>query len=310
MADDKQGVQETCEWVDEAAAYVLGEMSARQRERYGRHARSCAVCAEEVELLSTVEHAPDVMVGRPAPGPEELEGGAGGDSESFWGRCAPKMTQSRAIGAAGAAAGQTGATASNGKVLPPRSAAILAPYVQQLQAAGRIAGTAGGAAGPKPGRRRLITQPIPKPALGAFAGLLVIAALTVYMSHRATPPTFVRGTTAWSTAGIALQIQGSHAELLLDQLPAAPAGDRYEIWILPKTASSTTAASATRLVPANRPLKLNSKGQAGVQLPGDIYDDIAVGVYAEPPGTHPAPTLADHPVAVVYAPARPTTSSR
>lgn len=138
-------------------------------------------------------------------------------------------------------------------------------------------------------------MPIPKPALTALLCLLVIAMLTVYVSHRAVNTTFARGKTAWpNTAGIALQIQGSHGELLLDHLPAAPAREHYEIWYL--------TAHATTLTNLKAALTLNKDGQAGMTLPGDIHDYTAIGVYAVSDGSSTAPGVSDHPVAVVYVP--------
>lgn len=152
-----------------------------------------------------------------------------------------------------------------------------------------------------PKKRRRI-MPIPKPALIGLMGVLVVAALTIYMSNRTVSTTYARGATAWpNTAGIALQLQGSHGELLLNHIPAAPAGERYEVWYLATHAKTLTKLRVT--------LKLNGKGQAGLKLPGDIHDYALIGVYAVSGLSTTRPSVSDHPVAIVYVPAAGKTAT-
>jgi len=243
---------------------VLGTLSQHQRERYGQHVRNCAACADELELLNAAVAVPELMATRPVrpPSEHELQPDGGRRSDSEY---------------------KTGHSGQK------RAQSHPDPFGDSTKNTQR--------------KRRRLHAPIPKPAITALLGLLIVAALTVYMSHQAVSTTFARGDTAWpnTPAGIALQLQGSHGELLLNHIPNAPAGEHYEVWYLP--------AHATVLTKLNATLKLNADGQAGVLLPGDIHDYTAIGVYPIPDASSTVPRVSDHPVAVVYVPASGQTAS-
>lgn len=254
---------------------MLGSLGEHERRRYRAHLQHCEACAAEVDLLCDVTIGHDVST---RPSAVALAGVNATDGLA--------LSESLAGQGTGGGGGQRAAT----KTYKP------ARYMghgiwDDRQVEVRTSPVARKGTDGRKGKRRLF-QPVSKPVLGITLAVLVFAVITVYMSHTAASVSFVRGQTAWKDAGIALQIKGSSAELLTEGLPAAPTGDQYEVWLLGKD-RKTLIAAGLGVTP-------NSSGQAGVNLPGKIGDSAAVLVYAEPVGAHASPTVADHPVAIVY----------
>lgn len=290
--DDNQGVEAICENVDYAADYVLGKLTPAERERYGRHVSSCEACAEELELLSRAARAPEWMSSSPPPLPPEQQ-------PTTVRMAAEAQYQDDLVGVLSLYDPKprpSGPGERSGPARPVRDAAAPSAADPSVpRAAGTTAERTIGVPPRRPTlRRRRFVQPIPKPALTGLLALLVVAVITVMLSNRVAQTTFTRGTTAWSTAGIALQIEGSSGELLLDHLPSPLVNEHYEVWTLPKHGNKLKLALAN--------LTLNAAGQAGVTLPGAITAEVAVAVYLLPDSDHGNHAPTGHPVAVVYPP--------
>jgi anti-sigma-K factor RskA len=86
---------------------------------------------------------------------------------------------------------------------------------------------------------------------------------------------------SFDRAGATLQVDGSKATLVADNLPAPPAGRVYEVWVQPKGGTPQ---------PTNVLFTPRSDGSAEAAIPGDASDIGAVLVTDEPPGGVDAPT--------------------
>jgi hypothetical protein len=260
------GVEVTCDCLDNATDYVLGRLSPHERAKFIRHADYCEVCAEELELLNRAADASTLVISRallpPVTDPADL----------------PTTPESRSRTDL-----ELETLAARGFPTPSEKNAD----AKRKSARTRKSLFQWGANGKR------LAQPIPKPALAGLAGLLIVAVMTVMLSHKAASTSYVRGSTSWTTSGVAIQLNGNQGELLVANMPSPPAGEAYGVWILLK--------HHTTLTSTNLRLDLNKSGEAGVTLPGNIHDDAAIGVYPVRLATaHSTASVSNSPVAVVY----------
>ncbi len=239
-----------CTHASNPARYVLGELRGRELDAFVRHLRGCELCAEEVELLEA------------AAGTTPLLGTRHTELDSANVPDAQRRIPLRAIdgGAPGGDAGDAAKAEANA------AAAREAAAIREA--------TASAAATRSEPSWRVLKQPIPKPAMFAFAALAVFAALTVSLSRRTGHVSYVRVKAGWTPGGAALKLQGNQLGLLVDEMPRPRDGSGYQVWVLD--------GLTHRLTPTGTWLRLNRRGQAGVDVPGDYHDWDAVAVYVEP----------------------------
>jgi hypothetical protein len=124
-------------------------------------------------------------------------------------------------------------------------------------------------------RRRLLRQPVPKPAVIAFALLAVIGAFTIALSNRSASIRYLHVRAGWSTGGgAAIKLEGDQAEVLVDGMPLPASGTGYQVWVVSR--------ATKRLTPTDAWLHPDRKGEAGAEVPGDYHDLDAIAVYVEP----------------------------
>jgi hypothetical protein len=251
-------VDPDCDDARAATAYVLGELHGPDLHAFRQHLIGCLSCREEVELLENASEAMPLMINRIAA-------------------------------SAGAAPERTASSAR-------RRAFVLGEVVDAEEFATNVTvlrlNDAGASRKPqadvRTARRRWLKQPVPRPAMIGLGALLIVAVITILLNHQASSIHFVRGQAAWSVGGAAVKVDGSRGQLLVEGMPRAPAGKRYEIWLM----RGNDAPAPTRTW-----FGVNRRGEAGVAVPGDIQNVRAVLVYAEPP--HAASKPDGHPYAVV-----------
>lgn len=239
------GPQDQCARTPDASLYVLGELQGRQQESFARHLRRCEECADEVELLRQAAEAVPLLASRQVAVPEEE----------------PRIEQRPPALAVAASNARAGAGQS-------RQATSARPVLRPIEG-----GAAAAPARPGVGRRSL-KNPVPKPALVGLLALAILAIATVALSSQGTDVRYYRIQAGWSGGGAAVQLQGSRLRLLVEGMPKPPAGSGYEVWVVDRL--------DRQLAPTGAWLHLNRLGQAGVTVPGDYHDWLAVAVYTEP----------------------------
>ncbi len=124
-------------------------------------------------------------------------------------------------------------------------------------------------------------------ALAAAATIAAAAALGAVLltSGSSTSPRVTRAlVAAIAPSGRAeLRQSGTHAELVISNLPQPPAGKIYQVWL-------AGAHAAPR--PTNALFSVNSEGSASVDVPGNLRHVQQVMVTAEPAGGSRHPTSA------------------
>jgi hypothetical protein len=263
------GSDEQCSRTPDASLYVLGELRGRQQESFARHLRRCEECADEVDLLQQVADAMPLLSSQQVSAPEE-----------------EPRTQQRvptlAVAASNArvAASNARAAASNAKAAASNTRAVARAGRTELRAVAvrpvlrPIVGGGGAAPARSGGRRRLLKTPIPKPALIGLVAVAVLAIATVALSQRAASTRYVRIQAGWPQGGAALKLQGNDLQLLVEGMPKPATGAGYQVWVLDKLDQKFTPTRAW--------LHLNRAGEAGVAVPGDYHNWLAVMVYTEP----------------------------
>ncbi len=120
---------------------------------------------------------------------------------------------------------------------------------------------------------RWLARPVPKPVLAALGALVVLAVITVVVSGRAAGMRVVHAQAAWAPGGAAVELGGGRAELLVEGMPAPPAGDLYYVWV---------RHGAGALEPTGVRFTVNAMGEAGVEIPGRLRSGDAIAVSAAP----------------------------
>jgi hypothetical protein len=230
-----------CDQADQAAAYVLGELHGAELSAYKLHLRGCAICAEEVELIEAAAQAVPLLATRQAPREQE--------PVSERSNAAFKLQQATNPG--------------------PRLRAIAGG----ANADDGDGGDDDGFQKPRRGRRR---GRIPTSVTITVAALLVVALMTYILTRESNAISYIKAEAGWSGGGAVVKIQGTQAELLVENMPAPPHGRYYEVWLRYKGSSHLTATSAK--------VGLNPLGEAAVGIPADIENAIVLAVYEEPVG--------------------------
>jgi hypothetical protein len=248
------GSQEQCSRTPDASLYVLGELRGRQQESFARHLRHCEECADEVELLQQAADAVPLLSSRQAPAPAEE----------------PRFEQrppSLAVAASNARAASSARAAATA-IRPQSQTATVRPALRPIEGGvGAVPVRAGS-------RRRLLKNPVPKPALIGLVALAVLAIATVALSQRAASAHYFRIQAGWSGGGAGIKVEGNQLELLVAGMPKPASGTGYQVWVVNR--------GNQQLTPTRKWLHLNKAGEAGVTVPGDYHNWLAVAVYTEP----------------------------
>ncbi len=267
-------LEDQCSRTPDASLYVLGELQGRELDSFARHLGRCEECSEEVELLRQAADAVPLLASRQGPlvdeepqfeqRPPRLAVAAGATRAGATRAGATRAGVTRA-GATRAGATRASASTSGAEAHAPAGRPVLRP-IEGGAAANRRAGFGGG--------RRLLKNPIPKPALIGLLALAILAITTVALSSRAASVRYYRIQAGWSRGGAALQLQGNKLQVLVEGMPKPAGGSGYEVWVVERHNKQLTAAGVW--------LHPNSLGQARVTVPGNYHDWLAVAVYTEP----------------------------
>jgi hypothetical protein len=264
-----------CDHKGDAALYVLGELRGYDLDAFARHLQTCDECAEEVELLEVASEAVPLLAARHVPLDQ------------------PEMRPERRtpLLAAAAAAAKAKAEAQEqaereraeqeGGAEKPVLRAIVGGAASGAEAIAAKVGPASYQPGTRT-RRRLLKQPVPKPAVIGLVLIAVIGAATIALSDRSASIRYLRCLpqscvvkAGWTTGGgAAIKLEGNQAQLLVDGMPLAAAGTGYQVWVV--------NAFTKQLTPTKAWLRPNIKGEAGVNVPGDYHTLDAIAVYEEP----------------------------
>ncbi len=177
----------TCTHAGRPLSYVSGELDGYDLVEFTRHLQSCELCAEEVGLLRGAAEAP------PLPAVEDQVPEQPGRARRS------QRASLRALDGGG-----SGPNAEANAAAAREAAAIR-----------EATATATAGSRDKTGRR-LLKQPVPRPAMFGFAELVIIGVLTVVLSHRAASISYVRVKAGWTPGGAALKLQGNQLELLVE----------------------------------------------------------------------------------------------
>jgi anti-sigma-K factor RskA len=134
-----------------------------------------------------------------------------------------------------------------------------------------------GADRPEDARRRPRFPSLTGWRLAPVAAALLIAAVLV-AGRLGGGPDQIR----FDRAGATLKIDGSKATLVAENLPAPPQGKVYEVWVLPKGATTPQPTSVLFTPRAD--------GSVEAAVPGDASNMAKVMVTDEPPGGSATPT--------------------
>lgn len=275
-------MQAGCERSEQAGAYVLGEMGSAELDDFARHLAQCEACADEVELLEAAADAVPLLATRPlgAMVPQsgsEVAYGAPPDPTSTDAETAYRPPH---IGSAAPQADPRIPAAETKPLSATRS--VRGPRLRALTG-GIGSGARSLASNNGKGRGRFLQQPVPKHVLAMFGALAVAAIITAILVHRSNSIRYIAAQRGWTDGGALIKVQGSSGELLVEGMPKPPPGSRYQLWVLNK--------GTTALAPTNAYVHLNRRGEAGVQIPGDINDLVAIAAFEEPlsgPPTKPS----------------------
>ena len=116
---------------------------------------------------------------------------------------------------------------------------------------------------------------------GAFAAALIAVVIIALSGGSSAPRVISASVTGRGTAH--LRVVGGRAELILNDFPAPPAGDVYEVWLQ----RGTAAPSPTRTL-----FSVNMQGAADVGVSGDVSGVSRVLVTPEHAGGSLVPTHA------------------
>lgn len=143
-------------------------------------------------------------------------------------------------------------------------------------------------------RRRAVRGPgwvtgISRPVLGAAATLavVIVVAAAVLSGSGGGGTRLIHASVSWRSASAVLRLDGGRGELILHRIPAAPAGQVYEVWIKRRTQPPA---------PTSALFDVTADGTGTVGVPGDLRGVSQVMVTAEPAGGSRAPT---HPPVIV-----------
>ena len=244
----------------QAAAYVLGALTAAERQGFEAHLATCIECAAEVRGLAPVAG----MLAHLAPAAEPAA-----------------STRSRLLSTiSGRAAHTTAAPRRNLSWLALAAsvalAVALAGYAGQLR--GRVAtlesrlreATLRAEAG-----ERQVAE-VRRTAFEAQSQIAVLAAPDLARIDLAGQPAAPRA------AARAYWSRSQGLVFTASNLPAAPAGRAYQLWVITARPLPISAGMLT--------LDANGRVNARFDMPSDIPQPVALAVTLEPAGGVPSPT--------------------
>jgi len=183
---------------DDAAAYVLGALTAEEHERFTAHLEGCAECRAEVDRLQV---AADAL---PLAAPQ---------------LSAPAGLKQRVMSAVATEAAATGVERAEA-----RDAAAPAP------APGPALGRAGARSVPRAARRSPRRWAIGV-AGGLAAAAVVVAVVALVSSGGGAGTRTVRAEVLPRGASASLRIDEGRAELLVNGMPQVPPRRTYQVWV-------------------------------------------------------------------------------
>jgi hypothetical protein len=264
-----------CDHRGDAALYVLGELRGYELDAFARHLQTCDECAEEVDLLEVASEAVPLLAARHVP----LD-----QPETRPERRTPILAAAAAAAKAKAEQQEREArerAEQEDEAHKPVLRAIVGGAATGAEALAAKVGPSSYQPGTRT-RRRLLKQPVPKPALIGLVLVAVVGAAAVALSNRAASIRYLRCLpqacvvkAGWSTGGgAAIKLEGNQAQLLVDGMPLRAPGTGYQVWVV--------NAFTKQLTPTKAWLRPNIKGEAGVNVPGDYHTLDAIAVYEEP----------------------------
>ncbi|MGA9858506.1 MAG: anti-sigma factor [Solirubrobacteraceae bacterium] len=138
------------------------------------------------------------------------------------------------------------------------------------------------AAAPAPSpRRRTPGRWNLRPALAFAAAAVIAVAVVIGVSSGGSSPSRIIHAQVTGPGRAELRLNGGHAELIVNGLPAPPSGHIYEVWL--KRGSS--APSPTKAL-----FSVTASGQGDVDVPGNLKGVSLVMVTPEPAGGSTVPT--------------------
>lgn len=175
--------------------------------------------------------------------------------------------------------------------LPPpalkgRIMAVVESEAELLRAAGPEADRVGGGAGARSrggrGRDRFgwLRRPLPAAALAGAALAAVVLALVLFGGGDSDASKTIPGFGPQG-AQVALRVDDDHGQLEIEGMPAAPAGQVYQVWLVTGK-DKPRATHALFSVPAD--------GRARVEIPESLKGTDQVLITAEPSGGSEQPT--------------------
>ncbi len=245
-----------------AAAYVLGALDPGERKTFEAHAATCAVCQEEVRSLQRVAAALAHAVPQRTPSPEVRT-----------------RVLSAIAGAAPPAAPARTLQAGSGSWLPLAAAVMLTvgmgAYAWSLQQRLTTLEVRLNEAERRASSAERETLEARRVADNATSAMAVLAAPDLTRIDLAGQPPAPQATAR------ALWSRNRGMVFTTADLPPAPAGRVYQLWVV--TAQAPVSAGLLTLDPSGRTT-------AVFRTPADIGTPIAVAVTLEPAGGVPAPT--------------------
>jgi anti-sigma-K factor RskA len=246
-----------------AAPYVLGALDTAERRTFEAHAASCHVCREEVRSLQRVADALARSVSQRTPNPElraRVLSAIGGDQPVLSSQVRPRRT-----------------TAATWLPLAASLVAALALGAYALTLQGRISTLEARLddAERRASEAERETLQARRVADTAQTAMAVLAAPDLARIDLAGQPPAPQATAR------ALWSRNRGMVFTTANLPPAPAGRVYQVWVV----TAQAPVSAGLLTPDS-----SGRATAYFQTPPDIPPPVAVAVTLEPEGGVPAPT--------------------
>ncbi len=126
---------------------------------------------------------------------------------------------------------------------------------------------------------------LPRPVLATVAtGLAVIVAvIATSLGGPGQPTRVIHASTSWSGTSAVLRVTDQRGELVVQRMPAPPAGKVYEVWL---------GRSSRPPAPTNALFSVTASGAGSVDVPGSLRGVNQVMVTPEPAGGSKVPTHA------------------
>jgi anti-sigma-K factor RskA len=227
----------------DAGAYALGALEAEEVARFRTHLETCAVCRDEVQTLREVAERLPMAVPQLAV-------------RRSLRRRVMRGLRERGLHAEGGRAVPRRGRSRRGRVLPA------APLTGRLASSGSAAALV---------------------IVALIAGGATYAGVKLSEGKSGRHERVVRARVEGSPGRAVVRLRAGRAELIVDGMPAPPAGKVYEVW-LARAGAPPAATSAL--------FDVTTDGSAVVDVPGDLRGVSEVLVTPEPRGGSAVPTHA------------------